>query len=412
MSSNYQKNTVVSNEFVNDEININDIINMIDMEYTKKDKTTTSNSMICPNCNTEDYYTNGFNGALECKNCNTIISYMVDYKSHGVCDFDNHEAGNYGCSLVNIDLPQTSSMISMKGYSVDKKVKLLHSWNVIPQKERNLNNVYSIIQNVCNKYNIVKNIEDSAKIMYKQIYDNKSTTEKNIIIRGTNYKSFIVSCFSRACKLNNENLSKTELANMFGIHATDVKKGEKIFNNLVKIKKFNIKHTVILPEHYIVRYCNKLNLAKCLIDQAYKIALNIQKLHIINEHKPNSVAVCAIYTMIVLNNLDIQKTYISKILTISQATIVKTFKKIEDFKDILMNDELCNLIESKVKDYQNKIIHDDAYIMNCIKFGVPYTTNDKSIKELYHQSISENIAFNMKDTMMDNILIKNILNSV
>jgi hypothetical protein len=40
---------------------------------------------------------------------------------------------------VNIDLPQTSSIISMKGYSIDKKVKLLHSWNIIPQKERNLN---------------------------------------------------------------------------------------------------------------------------------------------------------------------------------------------------------------------------------------------------------------------------------
>jgi transcription initiation factor TFIIB len=395
----------------NDFIDINDIISIVDTEYKNKNKLFNNNELICPNCNSTDYYTNGINCTVECKKCNNIISYMIDYKSHGIYDFDSNETNNYGCSFVNIDLPQTSSIISMKGYSIDKKVKLLHSWNIIPQKERNLNNVYSLIQNVCNKYNIVKNIEDSAKIMYKQIYDNKSLTEKNVIIRGTNYKSFIVSCFSRACKLYNENLSKTELANMFGIHSTDVKKGEKIFNNLVKVKKFNIKDSIILPEHYIVRFCNKLNLAKCLIDQAYQIVLNIQKLHIINEHKPNSVAVCAIYAMIILNNLNIQKTYISKILIISQATIVKTFKKIEDFKDILLNNELCDLINIRVKEYQNKIIYNNKYVMNCIKFNVDCSIKQNNINDMYYQSISENIALNMKNTMIDNIIIKNLLNS-
>lgn len=262
---------------------------------------------------------------------------------------------------------------------------------------------------MCYKSNLSKNIEDSAKIMYTQIYYNKENDKKNLIKRGINYKSFILSCISHACKINNEYLSKNELSDMFDIKKNEVKKGEKIFNHLIKIKNFNVKYIVMTPDIYIIRFCNKLNFTKILTNTVIKITANLQKLHIINDHKPNSVATCAIYIMIILNNLNINKSYISNILGISQATITKTFKKMEPFIDILLNDELCNLVEIKIKQYQQKIIYNNNFSMNCIKFNVKNTEYNNN--NLYYKHISDNISLNIKIIETDNFLLKSKLNN-
>ena len=273
-----------------EEIDINQLSNLIDIAYTN---IPLNNKFNCPNCNSSNIVN------CICSDCFVNLSYTIDYENHGMMDI-NSSTNTYGCTFLNLDLPDTSSYLSFKNLAINSKIKMAHKW-----------------------------ITNNNK-------------EKNLIKRGINYKSFILSCISHACKINNEYLSKNELSDMFDINKNEVKKGEKIFNNLIKIKNFNVKYIVMTPDIYIIRFCNKLNFTKLLTNTVIKITANLQKLHIINDHKPNSVATCAVYIMIILNNLNINKSYISKILGISQATITKTFKKMEPFIDILLNDKLCN----------------------------------------------------------------------
>ena len=43
-------------------------------------------------------------------------------------------------------------------------MKTLHGWSAMPYKERSLNEVFKIIQAKCHKGNILKCIEDDAKM--------------------------------------------------------------------------------------------------------------------------------------------------------------------------------------------------------------------------------------------------------
>ena len=381
-----------------EEIDIIQLSNLIDIAYTN---IPLNNKFNCPNCNSSNIVN------CICSDCFVNLSYTIDYENHGMMDI-NSSTNTYGCTFLNLDLPDTSSYLSFKNLAINSKIKMAHKWITNNNKEKNLIKIYNLIYKMCYKCNLSKNIEDSAKIMYTQIYYNKENDKKNLIKRGINYKSFILSCISHACKINNEYLSKNELSDMFDINKNEVKKGEKIFNNLIKIKNFNVKYIVMTPDIYIIRFCNKLNFTKLLTNTVIKITANLQKLHIINDHKPNSVATCAVYIMIILNNLNINKSYISKILEISQATITKTFKKMEPFIDILLNDKLCNLVEIKIKQHQQKIIYNNNFAMNCIKFNVKNTVYNNN---LYYKHISENISLNIKIIETDNFLLKSKLNN-
>ena len=76
------------------------------------------------------------------------------------------------------------------------------------------------------------------------------------------------------------------------------------------------------------------------INQALKLAQNIQRLNVASAHTPFSIAISGILLVIDLNDLKITKKAIAEKFGVSEVTIVKTYKKIEQYKNILRNDEL------------------------------------------------------------------------
>jgi transcription initiation factor TFIIIB Brf1 subunit/transcription initiation factor TFIIB len=69
------------------------------------------------------------------------------------------------------------------------------------------------------------------------------------------------------------------------------------------------------------------------------IANNIKKLGLVSDHIPPSVAAGSILLMSKINNLSLTKKIISKKFSISEVTISKIYKKIEEFNKILVDME-------------------------------------------------------------------------
>ena len=85
---------------------------------------------------------------------------------------------------------------------------------------------------------------------------------------------------------------------------------------------------------------------------AKKIAKNVKKLDIASDHQPASLAAGSVLLMASIFNLNLSKKVISETFKISQVTIVKTFRKIYDYRKILISDDATE----KVIKLSNKVI--------------------------------------------------------
>lgn len=330
-----------------------DLLDSIDYNKNKIDTETENNDKtFCKNCDTGDHINEDTtHGIVVCTNCGSIISELYDetpeWKQY-VGD-DGKETVGRCSNPTNFFLPQSSLGTNISGSS-RCKLKILHNWSTMPYKERSLNIVLKEIQNKCREGGIVKCIEDDAKILYKIISESKhaygKNKGKNIIIRGSNRTSLIAACIFFACKRKGITRSPKEIAELFGLKYKDITKGCKMFLKFIKMHKLQYDIKISNPEDFINRYCRKLHINNEYIAQTMQIAKNIQKLNIASMHTPESIATGSILLIIDINKLNIDKKQISSSFNVSEVTIIKTFKKIEQYKAILVND---NLTEKLVK---------------------------------------------------------------
>ena len=415
IDKNYHMNNICYMDDINND-SFDDIINelySLEDSFKEKDinKNKTNTLQWCRDCNDNNIIINSAKGYFSCGTCGENLGHFVDTSSNYI-DMDDKHSSNQGTILVSKSLPETTSQIIIKGM-YNNNIRRLQNWNSISYKEKKLNDVFRTIQNACSLKNIYKCVEDTAKIMYKQIYDNKKDNEKNTIFRGLNYKSLIASCLFMACKTNNYIISMKEIALLFELKKTDMKRGMKIFKNLSKQKKFNLKITINKPEDFIKGCFEKININKCFFDQTIQLVMNIQKIQIANSHTPISIAIGAIYLVIYMNNVNISKKELSRIFDISQVTIKKTFNKLEPFINILLNDKVCDLLQFEIKKYQVCIEYDLVYIADCIKFNVKYDFKkllDYDIEFQKKVIIIQDIELMNKKILNDNMELKIKLN--
>ena len=404
----YIEDINIFDDILNDYHSLEDSEKEIDNTNIKKNK---NNSLMwCYDCNTDDIVKNTLRGYFSCNLCGENLGNFMDSSSNFI-DFEDKNGSSKGTYLLNKILPDISSQIIIKG--VYNGVQNLQKWNSVPYKQKKLNDVFTILQNACLHKNIYKCIEDTAKIMYRQIYDNKANNDKNIIFRGANYDSLIAACLFMACKTNNYIISKRETELLFGLEKNVMRKGLKIFKGLAKEKKFNLKITITKPEDFIKNFFDRINITKNLLDQAIQLVKNIQKIQIANSHNPISIAVGAIYLIIYINNIPISKKELSTTFDISQVTIKKTFNKLEPFINILLNNKICDSLQTDINEYQTCIEYDLVYIAECIKFNVKYDFNKITKFDLEFKNkimIIQDIEFINKQMLSNSMILKTKLN--
>ncbi|QKF94057.1 transcription factor TFIIB [Fadolivirus algeromassiliense] len=348
----------------------------------------------CKKCKTGDKIAEDTSqGIVVCMGCGTILSEIFDdnpeWKQYA--NDDNKDTNARCGNSINFFLPQ-SSLGTTIGCSNRNRVKILHNWSAMPYKERSLNIVLKEIQNKCRIAGILKCIEDDAKILYKNISESKhlygKNKGKNVIIRGANRKSLIASCVFFACKRKGKTRSPKEIARLFDLKYKDITKGCKTFLKLIKLKHLQYDTQISNAEHFIIRYCRQLHITNEYINQAMQIAKNIQKINIASMHTPFSVATGSILLVADLNKLNIDRKIIAEQFNVSEVTVIKTYKKLEQYKHILINDELTEKIAKLIEEDKKKLKMPDKLktMYNTINEGnFDIDTDDQSDNETNQQ---------------------------
>jgi transcription initiation factor TFIIB len=316
--------------------------------------------LFCIKCNSTDNIVEESScGIVVCYTCGSVISTIVDQTIEQKIYSEDTKNTLERCSgITSIFLPQTSLGTTIGGGPMNR-LKKLQQWSAMPYKEKSLYNVLKTIQTKCRANNILKCIEDDAKILYKNISESKHESGKNkgkvIIIRGTNRKSLVAACVFYACKRKGKSRGPKEIATIFEIEYKDLTKGCKIFKKLMKMKYMPYDIQIAKPDDFILDYCKKLNMNKVIIDQAITISQNIQKLNIATMHTPVSAAIGSILVIMRKNNYPINKNNIAKKFNVSAVTVSKSQKQITEYGDLLLNTELVDKIAQKAEEARKKI---------------------------------------------------------
>jgi transcription initiation factor TFIIB len=301
------------------------------------------NREMCERCESNLAFSD--EGFLTCMNskCGIIYKDIVDqsaeWRYYGADDNQNSdptrcgmpinpllEESSYGCKV----LCNGSMSYEMR------KIRRYTEWQSMPYKEKSQYDEFQKITIMAQNAGIPKMIIDDAIRYHKKI------SEYDLTFRGDNRDGILAASIYISCRINNFPRTAKEIANIFHLDVTSSTKGCKnalaIINNIekdmVNADKTNFGRT--RPEAFIERFCSKLNINNELTKVCQFISMKIEKLNIMPENTPHSIAAGVVYFISQYCKLNISKRDVKIVSEISEVTINKCHKKLEIFKDQLL----------------------------------------------------------------------------
>jgi transcription initiation factor TFIIB len=328
----------------NNNINKTKLWNIFDSEIENPDKQKVpleciygyGNRNFCERC--EFILAFSEEGFLTCTNnkCGIIYKDLVDqspeWRYYGADDNQNSDPTR--CGMPINPLLQESSFgckvlcIGSMSYEM-RKIRRYTEWQSMPYKEKSQYDEFQIITIMAQHSGIPKMIIDNAIIYHKKI------SEYELTFRGDNRDGILAASIYISCRVNNYPRTAKEIAAIFRLDVTSATKGCKnalsIINNLEKDmdnkEKTNFGKT--RPEAFIERYCSKLNINNELTKLCQFISMKIEKMDVMPENTPPSIAAGVVYFVSQICKLNISKKDIKNVSETSEVTINKCFKKLE-----------------------------------------------------------------------------------
>lgn len=295
------------------------------------------NDYYCKKCK-KNYGINDFNnGFVLCKNCGLVLKKIInvnaEWRFYGVNDSKSIDPTRCGAPI-NPLLPKSSlgTYISGNRYG---SLQRLHSWSAMPSNERSLWEEFQKINRFTQNSDISKKIIDKSKYYYKMISE-KDPKLTGILTRGNVRIGILAACVYISCKNNKIPRRASEIAELFEITTSDVTRGLKKFVEIEKKKNIQININQINAHDFIYRFSSKLNISEHHRKIAHIINNRSQKLGILKGNTPPSIAAGIIYLISDIYELKIPKSLISDYIDVSEVTLNKTYKKLEDNKSILL----------------------------------------------------------------------------
>ena len=230
---------------------------------------------------------------------------------------------SYGCKV----LCSNNSTYEMR------KIRRYTEWQSMPYNEKTLYEEFQRIKAFSDLAGIPKILVDDALIYHKKISEMKT-------FRGCNRDGIIAASIYISSRIRKYPRTAREIATIFHLDNSDATKGCKnavhLLNSIEKDMSIGDKthfHNT-KPIAFIERYCSKLNINKELTKVAEFVALRIDKLNLMPENTPHSVAAGIIYFIAQKCNININKQQINNISKISEVTINKCYKKLEELQNI------------------------------------------------------------------------------
>ena len=283
-------------------------------------------------CEITDNYKYTIKGETLCKICNNLVSNIISAP-----EWKNYKDSNVNttrCGMpTNVMLPQSSMGTSIKNdYNFKmSRVTRYQQWNSMPYKERSLYKVYKDIEDKCIAGDLKLIIAETAQSYYLVISQTK-------ISRGSNRIGIIAACIYFACKELEVPRSTNELSSLFKIDNKIMTRGCKNFTEIMRMSKDRNRvqtHKSVNLHDFIERFSHKLNLSDSDNKSIKKLSNLCEELNLVNDNTPPAMASGCIFLYIRMNNIDIDKKSISEVCKISEVTINKCSKKLEENDTIL-----------------------------------------------------------------------------
>jgi transcription initiation factor TFIIIB Brf1 subunit/transcription initiation factor TFIIB len=200
----------------------------------------------------------------------------------------------------------------------------------MPYKERSLWNTFTFIQNKCLQANLPGIIIEDAKSNYKVVSELK-------ISRGSNRKGIVANCVYFSCKKNNVPRSMKEIAEIFGINVSEMTKGKKKYEDIMyqQSKKTMTNINSTNPFDYIDRFCSNLAIDLDVKHICQFVVFEAMRRDIFDDNTPPSIAAGAIFLVASVFKIRITKVQVHLATKISEVTISKCFKKLNQHKETL-----------------------------------------------------------------------------
>jgi transcription initiation factor TFIIB len=217
-----------------------------------------------------------------------------------------------------------------------RKIRRYTEWQSMPYKEKSQYDEFQFITTMAHNAGISKMIIDDAIRYHKKISEYYQT------FRGENREGILAASIYVSCRLNNNPRTPKEIASIFHLDVTNATKGcknvQQIINVIEKDMNNNEKTTFskTTPDDFVERYCSKLSINSELTKLCHFISIKIEKMELMPENTPHSIAAGIIYFIVQLCGLSITKRDVKRVSEISEVTIGKCHKKIEKHKDGLV----------------------------------------------------------------------------
>lgn len=284
-------------------------------------------------------------GFLTCTNikCGIIYKDIVDqtaeWRYYGADDNQNSDPTRCGMPINPLLVESSYGCKVLFNGSMSyemRKIRRYTEWQSMPYKEKSQYDEFQTITIMAQNAGMQKMIIDDAIRYHKKI------SEHNLTFRGDNRDGILAASIYISCRINNFPRTAKEIANIFHLDVTSATKGCKnalsIINDLEKDMDNKEKTSLCKtkPIAFIERFCSKLNMNAELTKLCQFITLKIEKMNIMPENTPHSIAAAVIYFIAQLCCLNISKKDVKNVSEISEVTINKCYKKLESYKDELV----------------------------------------------------------------------------
>jgi transcription initiation factor TFIIB len=214
-----------------------------------------------------------------------------------------------------------------------KKIRQWTEWQSMPHKEKALYDEFQFITTMAQNSGIPKIFIDDAMAIHKEISEQK-------MFRGLNRDGIKSASIYISCRLNGFPRTSHEIAEIFSLDKASSTSGCSVAVNILHNIERNLEPSQqtdlgkTTPMCFIERFCSKLNINTELTILAKFIAQKIENQNLIEDKTPHSVASGIIFYISEKCNLPISKTDIKQISGVSEVTINKCYKTLNELNFI------------------------------------------------------------------------------
>lgn len=278
---------------------------------------------------------------LTCVQCGKIQEDNIDaspeWRYYGADDNNANDPTRCGMPTNNMlestTVDCTIKITSRMSYKM-RKIRRYTEWLSIPYKEKSQIEEFQRIAQMASIAGIPKIIIDDAIKYHKRVSEEKT-------FRSLNRDGIISASIYISCRLNGFPRTAKEIAQMFELDSTSAIKGcknavliiNKLENNSTEEKTELCETT---PLSFIERYCSKLEMNQELTKVCSFVAMKIEKMNILKDKSPHSIAAGIVYLVIRECNQPIDKKLLKDASNISEVTINKVYKMLYDMKSDLI----------------------------------------------------------------------------